>query len=341
MNILVTGGAGYIGSHVSVELLELGHKIIVIDNLSNSQISALYNVSKIVNIDLNIDEDIDAYFTFIKADIRDKESLENIFSLHQIDAVIHFAGLKSVKESVENPTEYYSNNVDGSINLFNVMEKFHCKTIIYSSSATVYGDFKEIPINEASELLPTNPYGKSKKIVEDFLNNLFNLDETWHVAILRYFNPIGAHKSGLIGEIPADIPNNLIPYIMQVASGELKILNIFGNDYDTHDGTGVRDYIHVIDLAYGHIKALEVLVEKPQIITVNLGTGVGYSVLDIVRTFEKVTKQKIIYKISGRRDGDVAISYADTTFAKEVLGWEAIYNLEDMCHDLWEFKLKN
>jgi UDP-glucose 4-epimerase len=341
MNILVTGGAGFIGSHVCVELLELGYKIIVIDNLSNSQINALYNVSKIVNIDLNIDEDIDAYFTFIKADIRDKEPLEKIFSVHEIDVVIHFAGLKSVIESVENPTDYYSNNVDGSTNLFHVMEKFNCKTIIFSSSSTVYGDSKEMPIIETSQLLPTNPYGKSKKIVEDLLKNLFNLDDSWHIAILRYFNPIGAHKSGLIGESPVDIPNNLLPYIMKVASGELKILNIFGNDYDTHDGTGVRDYIHVIDLAYGHIKALEVLVKKPQMITVNLGTGVGYSVLDIVRTFEKVTKQKIIYKISGRRDGDVAISYADTTFAKEVLGWEAIYNLEDMCHDLWEFKLKN
>ena len=341
MNILVTGGAGFIGSHVCVELLLSGYKIIVIDNLSNSQISALYNVSKIVNIDLNIDEDIDAYFTFINADIRDKEPLEKIFSEHQIDAVIHFAGLKSVKESVENPTDYYSNNVDGSINLFNVMEKFHCKTIIYSSSATVYGDSKEMPINEASELLPTNPYGESKKIVEDFLNNLFNLDEAWHVAILRYFNPIGAHKSGLIGENPADIPNNLIPYIMKVASGELKILNIFGNDYDTHDGTGVRDYIHVIDLAHGHIKALEVLVEKPQIITVNLGTGIGYSVLDVIKTFEKVLKQKIIFEISDRRSGDVAKYVADPTFAKEILSWEAQYNLEDMCYDSWNYKLLN
>ena len=341
MNILVTGGAGFIGSHVCVELLLSGYKIIVIDNLSNSQISALYNVSKIANIDLNIDEDIDAYFTFIKADIRDKEPLEKIFSLHQIDAVIHFAGLKFVKESVENPAEYYSNNVDGSINLFNVMEKFHCKTIIYSSSATVYGDSKEMPINEESQLLPTNPYGKSKKIVEDFLKNLYNLDNAWHIAILRYFNPIGAHKSGLIGESPVDIPNNLLPYIMKVASGELKILNVFGNDYDTHDGTGVRDYIHVIDLAYGHIKALEVLVEKPQLITANLGTGIGYSVLDVIKTFEKVSKQKIIFKVLARRAGDVAISYADATFAKEVFNWEAIYNLEDMCHDSWNYKLKN
>jgi UDP-glucose 4-epimerase len=341
MNILVTGGAGFIGSHVCVKLLELGYKIIVIDNLSNSLISTLYNISKIVNIDLNIDEDIDAYFTFIKADIRDKVPLEKIFSMHQINAVIHFAGLKSVKESVENPEDYYSNNVDGSINLFNVMKRFNCKTIIFSSSATVYGDSKEIPIKESSELFPNNPYGQSKKIVEDFLKNLFILDETWRIAILRYFNPIGAHKSCLIGEIQVNVPNNLIPYIMKVASGELKILNIFGNDYDTHDGTGVRDYIHVTDLSYGHIKSLKVLMEKPQVIIVNLGTGVGYSVLDVVRTFEKVTKQKIIYKISGRRDGDVAVSYADPTLAKEILDWEATYNLEDMCHDSWKFKLKN
>jgi len=341
MNILVTGGAGFIGSHVCVELLLSGYKIIVIDNLSNSKITSLHGVSKIVNINLNFDAASDAYFTFIQADICEKEPLEKIFFTHQIDAVIHFAGLKSVQESVENPAKYYSNNVDGSINLFNVMEKFNCKTIIFSSSATVYGNAIEMPINEGAQLLPTNTYGKTKKTIEDALKNLFNLDDEWHIAILRFFNPIGAHKSGFIGESPLVLPNNLMPYIVKVASREYKRLNIFGNDYDTHDGTGVRDYIHVLDLVSGHIKALKAIIKKPQVITVNLGTGVGYSVLDVVRTFEKVTKQEIIFKIAGRRSGDVAKSYSDPTFAKEILSWEAQYNLEDMCYDSWNYKLLN
>ena len=339
MKILVTGGAGYIGSHVCVELLASGYEILVIDNFVNSQISALHNVSKIVNIDLNIDENIDKPFTFIEADICEKKSLVNIFSTYQIDAVIHLAGLKSVEDSFENSAYYYS--VDGSSTLFDVMETFNCKTIIFSSSATVYGNTNKVPINEKSALLPTNPYGETKEIIEVLLKNLYNLDDSWCIAILRFFNPIGAHKSGLIGENPSGIANNLMPYIVKVASGELEILNIFGADYDTHDGTGVRDYIHVLDLASGHIKALEAILKKPQVITVNLGTGIGYSVLDVVRAFEQVSNKKIIFKTLGRREGDVATSYSDPSLAKKILSWEAKYNLEDMCQDSWRFKLQN
>jgi len=341
MKILITGGSGYIGSHICVELLTLGFKIIVADNLINSHVKALHNVSEITNINLNLDLNIDDYFTFIKTDICDKNSLEKIFASHHIDAVIHLAGLKSVKESVTNPEKYHLNNVDGSINLFNVMAQFNCKTIIFSSSATVYGSSVEMPISENSPLCPTNPYGENKKTIEDVLKNLYNLDNSWHIAILRFFNPIGAHKSGLIGECPVDIPNNLMPYIMKVASGELNVLNIFGDDYNTHDGTGIRDYIHVDDLASGHIKALNVIREKSQLIIVNLGTGTGYSVFDVVRAVEKVSNQKIIYQVSKRREGDVDISYSDPSYAKEVLKWEAKYNLEAMCYDSWNYKLKN
>lgn len=337
MNILVTGGVGFIGSHVCVKLLELGHKVIVIDNLSNSHFSSLQNVAKIVKTSLNIDGNLN----FFHGDIRDQDPLEEIFSNYNVDVVIHLAGLKSVKESVENPEKYYSNNVNGSINLFNLMEKFDCKTIIFSSSATVYGATNKMPISEKSEILPINPYGMNKKNIEDILMNLFNVDDSWHISILRFFNPIGAHKSGLIGESPLDLPNNLMPYILKVASGELKKLNIFGDDYDTPDGTGVRDYIHVEDLAAGHIKALDDVINKPQVIIANLGTGIGYSVYDVIRTFEKVTHQKIFFEVSERRLGDIASSYSDPSFAKKAFDWVASYNLEDMCNDAWNYKLKN
>jgi len=305
-----------------------------------------------INIDLNIDEDIDAYFTFIKADIRDKEPLEKIFSLHQVNAVMHFAGLKSVKESVENPTEYFSNNVDGSINLFNVMEKFHCKTIIYSSSATVYG---EPDVVQYSETLPvfgaTNPYGKSKAMVEDVFkdlaatNSLSNTSSPWKVVLLRYFNPMGAHESGLIGEDPNGIPNNLIPYVSQVAVGKLDQLSIFGNDYPTVDGTGVRDYIHVVDLVKGHIKALELLqsdtFSSGGCKAYNLGAGRGYSVLEIIKAFEEITKRTINYKFAPRRSGDVAENYADPGLALKELGWRTEKSLHDMVSDTWRWQSLN
>ena len=340
MSILVTGGAGFIGSHVCVELLILGYKVIVIDNLSNSYINALLGVKKIVNIDLNFDLKKHTNFTFVKIDITEIEHVEKIFSSQKIDAVIHLAGLKSVRESVEYPEKYYLNNVNGSINLFNVMKKFKCKSIVFSSSATVYGNAKETPINESAQVMPTNSYGENKRDIEKELKNLFDFDETWRIAILRFFNPIGAHKSGFIGENPSDTPNNLMPYILKVASGDLEMLNIFGNDYDTHDGTGVRDYIHVMDLVSGHIMALKVLMQKPQLIIVNLGTGIGYSVLDVVRSFEKVSKQKVRFKIVNRRDGDIATSYSDSAFAKKALNWNAKYNLEEMCYDSWNYYLK-
>ena len=341
MKILVTGGTGYIGSHTCINLLELGYKVLVLDNLSNSKRNALNNISKIVNIRLNTDEGKDDVFSFVQTDIRDKESLEKVFARQKIDVVIHFAGLKSVNESIEKPAEYYDNNVIGSINLFEVMKKFNCKTIVFSSSATVYGDCNVMPIKENFPLLPTNPYGKFKIAVEELLQNIFKSDPTWRVGILRYFNPIGAHKSGLIGENLIGIPNNLMPYIMQVAAGRLKKLNVFGGDYDTHDGTGVRDYIHVMDLALGHSKLLDVLMKKPQILTMNLGTGIGYSVLDIVNTFKKVSNMDIAYKIVNRRPGDVAICYADPGYSKLKLEWEAQYTLEDMCKDSWNYMLKN
>ena len=340
MNILVTGGAGFIGSHVCVELLMLGYKVIVIDNLSNSYINSLHGVKKIVNIDLNFDLKKHTNFTFVKVDIRVIDHIEKIFSSQTIDAVIHLAGLKSVSESVENPEKYSLNNVNGSINLFNAMKKFNCKKIVFSSSATVYGNAIESPINESAQIMPTNPYGKNKSDIEKELKNLFDLDKTWRIAILRFFNPIGAHKSGFIGENPSDTPNNLMPYILKVASGDLEILSIFGNDYDTHDGTGVRDYIHVMDLVSGHIMALKALKKKPQIMTVNLGTGIGYSVFDVVRSFEKVSKQKVSFKVLSRRDGDVATSYSDPAFAKQTLNWKAKYNLEEMCYDSWNYNLK-
>ena len=333
MNILVTGGAGYIGSHVCLKLLELGNKIIVIDNFSNSHPGVLSNILKIStnNQDLVV----------FKGDIRQKNPLDKIFSVYRVDVVIHLAGLKSVNESTKKKSEYYSNNVEGSKNLFKFMRKGNCKTLIFSSSATVYSSSEKMPLTEDSQILPNNPYGENKKYIEDLIKDLFNSDNSWQIAILRFFNPIGAHKSGLIGDNPIENPNNLMPYILKVASGELPNLFIFGNDYETHDGTGVRDYIHIEDIALGHVKALFAILKKPQLIISNLGTGVGYSVLDVVRTFEKTTNQKILFKVSNRRDGDVSVSYSDPSFAKLAFNWEAKYNLEDMCNDAWNYKLNN
>jgi len=340
MKILVTGGAGYIGSHICVELLESGHQVLVLDNLSNSKLNNLEKVSQIVNIQLN-DKTKESDFSFIKGDVRDKKLLVKLFSSNKIDGVIHLAGFKAVGESVEKPIKYYNNNVVGSIVLIEVMKSFNCKTFVFSSSATVYGDPHAVPIQESFPISATNPYGQSKLIIENLLRDIFIADDNWHIAVLRYFNPIGAHKSGLIGDNPNDIPNNLMPYISQVAIGKLKVLNIFGDDYDTHDGTGVRDYIHVVDLAKGHVKVLSAMEGNPQVLVLNLGTGVGYSVLDLVKTFERVSGKKIPYKIQSRRPGDISECYADPTLAKDKIGWETEKNLEKMCLDTWNFQLNN
>jgi len=328
---LVTGGAGYIGSHTLVELSDAGVDFIVLDNLSNSNLEAIKRVEQIIGKDIK----------FIKGDIRDKELLDEIFRAYDIDSVIHFAGLKAVGESVEQPIKYYDNNVAGTITLLKAMQEANCKTIVFSSSATVYGNPKTNPIKEDFEVgATTNPYGTSKYMIENILKDLKISDKEFKIAILRYFNPIGAHESGLIGEDPNDIPNNLMPYISQVAVGKLDYLRVFGNDYDTHDGTGVRDYIHVVDLANAHVKALQAL-NKNSFIIVNLGTGKGYSVLDMVKSFEKVNNIKIPYKIVQRRAGDIATCYADPSLAKELLDWEAKRDLEQMCKDTWNWQSKN
>ena len=333
MNILVTGGAGFIGSHVCVKLLELGYRVIIFDNLSNSHPYVLKNIKKITKKKDSL--------VFLKGDVRNKNSLARIFSCYKIDAVIHLAGLKSVSESFEKPSHYFSHNVKGSKNLFEIMESVNCKTLIFSSSATVYGSNEVMPLTEDSKIEPINPYGQNKKDIESILHNLSTIDNTWQIAILRFFNPIGAHKSGIIGDNPVSNANNLMPYIIKVASGELPNLFIYGDDYETHDGTGVRDYIHVEDIASGHIKALFEILKKPQLIISNLGTGMGYSVFDVIKTFERISDQKIKFKISDRRNGDVPISYTDPSFAKSAFNWEAKYTLEDMCNDAWNFKLKN
>ncbi len=341
MKILVTGGAGYIGSHTCIELLEDGHQVLVLDNLTNSKLDNLEKVSQIVNIKLDINETKECDFSFIKGDIRDKDLLIKLFSSYKIEGVIHFAGFKAVGESVEKPIKYYNNNVVGGITLIEVMKKFDCKTFVFSSSATVYGEPHTLPIKENFPLRASNPYAQSKLIVENLLRDIFASDDGWNIALLRYFNPIGAHKSGLIGDNPNSIPNNLMPYISQVAIGNLKELSIFGDDYDTHDGTGVRDYIHVVDLAKSHVKALSTIENNPQVLTLNLGTGIGYSVIDLVKTFEQVSNKKIPYRIQDRREGDVAKCYADPTLAKDKIGWEAEKNLEKMCFDTWNFQLNN
>ena len=331
MAILITGGAGYIGSHTCLQLLAAGQQIVVVDNLSNSSQESLLRVEKITKKTI----------PFIRADIRDKQALREIFKAHTISAVIHFAGLKAVGESNERPQLYYDNNVAGSLNLFEVMAECNVKNIVFSSSATVYGDPIKVPISEDFPLSATNPYGRTKLMIEDILRDLHKSDNSWRIAILRYFNPIGAHSSGQIGEDPNGIPNNLLPYVAQVAVGRLAKLRVFGNDYATHDGTGVRDYIHVVDLADGHVAALDYLEKNQAMITVNLGTGNGYSVLDVVNAFAKTSAKEISYEILPRRAGDVAINYADASLAKKLLGWHASRSLEEMCADTWRWQSNN
>ena len=327
-NILVTGGAGYIGSHTCVELLAAGHNLVVIDNFSNSKPAVLARVEQISGRQV----------PFMEVDIRDRGALRDVFRQHAIDAVIHFAGLKAVGESVSQPLRYYDNNISGSIALFEVMAESSVKTLVFSSSATVYGDPHSVPIREDFPLSATNPYGRSKLMLEDILRDLSRSDESWKIALLRYFNPVGAHESGIIGEDPNGIPNNLMPYITQVAVGKLPQLSVFGDDYPTPDGTGVRDYIHVVDLARGHLAALEALSGTSGVMAVNLGTGQGYSVLDVVRAFEKASDRPVPYRIVPRRPGDVAQCYADPTLAKERLGWQAQRGLDEMCRDSWRWQ---
>lgn len=327
MNILVTGGTGYIGSHTCVELLAENHNLIVIDNFYNSKPEVVERIKEIAQKD----------FVFYEADLLDKQKLDEIFCKHSIDAVIHFAGYKAVGESVAKPLMYYHNNLMSTITLCEVMQAHNCKKLVFSSSATVYGNPSSVPIREDFSRSTTNPYGSTKLMIENILMDLHTSDPDWSIALLRYFNPIGAHKSGLIGENPNDIPNNLMPYITKVASEELPRLNVFGNDYPTKDGTGVRDYIHVVDLSIGHIKALDYIAKQTGIEAFNLGTGNGYSVLDLVNTFAKVTKQDIPYVIADRRPGDIASCYADPTKANEVLGFHAVYGIEEMCEDSWRF----
>lgn len=331
MKILVTGGSGFIGSHTCLELIQAGFDVVVIDNLCNSSIESLNRVEILA----------DYKIPFYKVDIRDKKAVTRIFKLHQIDGVIHFAGLKAVGDSVKQPLEYYDNNVYGTIVLLEVMRKFDCKMLVFSSSAVVYGDPVKFPIKEDFPLSVISPYGRTKLVIEQLLRDMLSESSDWHIAILRYFNPVGAHKSGLIGEDPNNIPSNLIPYISQVASGKLEKLHIFGGDYDTADGTGVRDYVHVVDLAKGHIKALQAIKKQAGIVTVNLGTGTGYSVLDVVKAFEKVSGKSISYQIVQRREGDIAICYADVSFAADRLGWNAKYKLEQMCEDAWRWQSRN
>jgi len=327
MSVLITGGAGYIGSHTVVELLEIGEDLVIVDNFINSKPEVLDKIKKITNKN----------FKFYEVDILDEENLEKVFKENDIESVIHFAGLKAVGESVEKPIEYYHNNVTGTLVLLKLMKKYNCKKIVFSSSATVYGLPKTVPIKEDFPLSTTNPYGTTKLMIEQILQDVEKADNEFSVVLLRYFNPIGAHKSGLIGEEPNGIPNNLMPYIVGVASGKLEILNVFGNDYPTRDGTGVRDYIHVVDLAKGHLKALDKAREENGTHIYNLGTGNGYSVLELVKTFEKVNNIEVKYRIAERRPGDIAECYADPSKAKEELGWVAEKGLEEMCEDSWRY----
>ena len=331
MNILVTGGTGYIGSHTVIELINSGHNAIIIDNLSNSKIEIIDKIEEITKVKPK----------FYKGDVCDKKILEKIFAENNIDAVIHFAGYKAVGESVDNPLKYYRNNIDTTLTLCEVMNKYNVKKIVFSSTATVYGNSKELPYVETMNTgNTTNPYSSSKFYIEGILKDLYISDNEWKIFLLRYFNPVGAHSSGLIGENPNGIPNNLMPYIMKVAIGELKHLNVYGNDYDTKDGTGVRDYIHVVDLAKGHIKAIENINNINGVKIYNLGTGIGYSVLDIVKAFEKVNKVKIPYKIAPRRPGDIAMFYADSNLIYKELGWKAELTLEDMVSSSYNY-IKN
>ncbi|XWN38383.1 MAG: UDP-glucose 4-epimerase GalE [Balneola sp.] len=331
MAILVTGGAGYIGSHTVLELLELGKDVIVIDNLSNSSKESLLRVESITG----------ETPIFYEQDLLDKAALSKIFSSHQIDSVIHFAGYKAVGESVQKPMMYYQNNLDSTLILCEVMKEHNVKNLVFSSSATVYGDPESVPITEESSLSATNPYGRTKLFIEYILKDLYKSDESWNIALLRYFNPVGAHKSGLIGEDPNDIPNNLMPYVSQVAVGKLEQLSVFGDDYPTPDGTGVRDYIHVVDLALGHLKAIDKLKSDPGLVIYNLGTGKGTSVLDMIKAFEDASGKTVNYKIGSRRAGDIATCYADPARAEKELGWTAKRGIKEMCEDAWKWQSEN
>ena len=329
---MVTGGAGYIGSHTCVELLNAGYDVVILDNLYNSSKKAVDRIEEITGKKV----------TFYENDMLDKEALEKIFTAESIDAVIHFAGLKAVGESVAKPLEYYKNNITGALTLVEVMREHNCKNIIFSSSATVYGDPAFIPITEeCPKGTPTNPYGWTKSMLEQMLTDIHTSDNEWNVILLRYFNPIGAHKSGMIGEDPKGIPNNLLPYVAQVAIGKLECVGVFGDDYDTPDGTGVRDYIHVVDLALGHVKALDKIKENPGVKVYNLGTGNGYSVLDVIKAFSKACGHDVPYQIKPRRPGDIATCYSDASLAKKELNWEAKFGIEEMCADSWNWQSKN
>ncbi|MBK5938641.1 UDP-glucose 4-epimerase GalE [Halochromatium roseum] len=331
MKVLVTGGAGYIGSHTCVELLAAGHELVVVDNLCNSKAESLQRVRVISGRPLD----------FVQADLRDEAALEALFSAHAFDAVIHFAGLKAVGESSEIPLEYYDNNLGGTFALCRAMRKVGVKRLVFSSSATVYGDPATVPIREDFPLSATNPYGRTKLFIEEILRDLHRADPSWDIALLRYFNPVGAHASGSIGEDPNGIPNNLMPFVAQVAAGKREALQVFGDDYPTPDGTGVRDYIHVVDLALGHLSALERLRDAPGLLTCNLGTGQGYSVLEMVRAFEAASGRPVPYRIVGRRPGDIAACYADPTQARALLGWQAERGLEQMVSDAWRWQRQN
>ena len=331
MKILVTGGAGYIGSHTCLELLKTGYEVVVVDNLVNSKEESLKRVQDLAGRHLD----------FYKVDLLEKQALVAVFDKHAIDAVIHFAGLKAVGESVTIPLHYYHNNVTGTLILCEVMKQYDVKNLIFSSSATVYGDPHKVPIREDFPVSPTNPYGRTKLMIEEILKDIYRADGAWNIGLLRYFNPVGADPSGLIGEDPNGIPNNLLPYIAKVAVGRLPVLPVFGNDYPTPDGTGVRDYIHVVDLAVGHINTLLKLRENPGVFTYNLGTGRGYSVLEVVSAFEKASGKKISYEILGRRPGDIALCYADSSKAEMELAWTALRGIDEMCADSWRWQVGN
>lgn len=331
MHVLVTGGAGYIGSHTCVQLLDAGYEVTVVDNLSNSNIEAIQRVEKICGKTIK----------FYEKDLVNKEELRKIFVENKFDAVIHFAGLKAVGESVSIPLKYYQNNLISTMNLCDVMQEFGVKKLVFSSSATVYGNPKTVPIREDFPLSCTNPYGRTKLMIEEILRDLYAADKEWDIAILRYFNPVGAHESGLIGEDPRDVPNNLMPYVAQTAIGKREYVHVFGGDYDTPDGTGVRDYIHVIDLADGHLKALEKISDNVGVVTYNLGTGYGYSVLDMIAAFSEACGHQVPYQIEDRRSGDIGACYADPSKAREELGFVAKKNLKDMCKDAWHWQNKN
>jgi len=329
--VLVTGGAGYIGSHTCIALHEAGFDFIVFDNLCNSSSESLQRIEKIINKKIK----------FIEGDIRSKENMQKAFEMYEIDSVIHFAGLKAVGESVELPLKYYDNNISGTLVLLEVMQEYNCKKIVFSSSATVYGDPHTTPIKEDFPLSCTNPYGRTKLFIEEMLRDVYRADSNLKIVILRYFNPVGAHQSGTIGEDPNGKPNNLMPFIAQTAVGKREFLSVFGDDYDTIDGTGVRDYIHVVDLAQGHVNSLQKISSLDGVLTVNLGTGNGYSVLEMVAAFEKTSGKKVAYKIVPRREGDIAACFADPAYAKEVLGWSATKELNEMCEDSWRWQSNN